>query len=83
MFLTEFMSCIISTLNVSVNASKTNLSLLAVVLQAEVDYIVLSNATAGMVQPCVMDIKIGKQTWDPEAPPTKKEKELVRTRIVY
>ncbi|KAF4525751.1 hypothetical protein B566_EDAN002011 [Ephemera danica] len=44
--------------------------------EEEVDYIVLSNATAEMKLPCVMDIKIGRQTWDPEAPPSKKENEL-------
>jgi inositol-polyphosphate multikinase len=43
----------------------------------EVNYIVLSNVTHGMTQPCVMDIKIGRQTWDPEATEAKKQKEMV------
>jgi Inositol polyphosphate kinase len=30
-----------------------------------------------MEQPCVMDIKIGRQTWDPEATDAKIQKEMV------
>ncbi|XP_059482158.1 inositol polyphosphate multikinase [Neocloeon triangulifer] len=49
---------------------------------SRVNYIVLSNVTHGMVQPCVMDIKIGRQTWDPEASESKKQKELEKYSLL-
>lgn len=36
---------------------------------------ILQDITEGMIEPCVMDIKIGKRTWDPLAGPAKKLKE--------
>lgn len=36
-----------------------------------IDFIRLADITHGMGEPCVMDIKIGKRTWDPLATPQK------------
>lgn len=36
-----------------------------------IDFIKLTDITHGMIEPCVMDIKIGKRTWDPLATPEK------------
>lgn len=36
-----------------------------------VDFIKLADITHDMSEPCVMDIKIGKRTWDPLATPDK------------
>lgn len=33
----------------------------------EIDFIKLSDLTLGMQKPCIMDVKIGKRTWDPLA----------------
>ncbi|XP_066994550.2 inositol polyphosphate multikinase isoform X2 [Anabrus simplex] len=41
----------------------------------DVEFLVLKNATQGFSEPCVMDIKIGKQTWDPDATKEKIEGE--------
>ncbi|KAH0564690.1 inositol polyphosphate multikinase [Cotesia glomerata] len=38
-------------------------------------FLILQDITEGMIEPCVMDIKIGKRTWDPLAGPAKKLKE--------
>ncbi|XP_057326139.1 inositol polyphosphate multikinase [Microplitis mediator] len=40
-----------------------------------VKFLILQDITEGMIEPCVMDIKIGKRTWDPLAGPAKKLKE--------
>lgn len=42
-----------------------------------VEFIILENITESMLEPCIIDIKIGKVTWDPLATPEKiaKEKE--------
>ncbi|XP_026321592.1 inositol polyphosphate multikinase [Hyposmocoma kahamanoa] len=37
----------------------------------EQDYIVLQDLAAGMLEPCIMDVKIGRRTWDPLASPEK------------
>lgn len=33
----------------------------------QIDFIRLADITHGMIEPCIMDIKIGKRTWDPLA----------------
>ncbi|KAL0275652.1 UNVERIFIED_CONTAM: hypothetical protein PYX00_003448 [Menopon gallinae] len=43
-------------------------------------WIVLENVTHGFVQPCVMDIKIGFQTWDPLATEEKRLSEEKKYR---
>lgn len=40
-----------------------------------VNFIKLRDLTHGMLEPCVIDLKIGRQTWDPLASDTKKEAE--------
>jgi len=39
------------------------------------DYLVLENLTDGLVKPCVMDVKIGRRTYGPDASLKKREKE--------
>lgn len=41
----------------------------------DIDFIKLTNLTHGMIEPCIMDIKIGKRTWDPLASKEKREAE--------
>ncbi|GBP18056.1 Inositol polyphosphate multikinase [Eumeta japonica] len=41
----------------------------------ENEYIILEDLTVRMLEPCVMDVKIGKRTWDPLATPDKIERE--------
>lgn len=43
----------------------------------DLKWIILENVTHGFVQPCVMDIKIGFQTWDPLASEKKRLSEQV------
>lgn len=43
-----------------------------------VTFLTLKDITDGMAEPCVMDIKIGKRTWDPVATPEKKAKEELK-----
>ena len=40
-----------------------------------IDYMVLDDATANFSRPCVMDLKMGQKTYEPDAPPKKKENE--------
>lgn len=40
-----------------------------------INFIKLKDITHDMDEPCVLDIKVGKQTWDPVATPEKIEKE--------
>nr|CAD7446717.1 unnamed protein product [Timema bartmani] len=44
----------------------------------DVECIVLENVTNEFVEPCIMDIKIGRQTWDPEASSDKIETEKAK-----
>ncbi|XP_052763416.1 inositol polyphosphate multikinase-like isoform X2 [Mya arenaria] len=44
----------------------------------EVTYIKLENIVAGFRRPCVVDIKMGKKTYDPEAGPAKIAKEITK-----
>ncbi|XP_026462929.1 inositol polyphosphate multikinase-like, partial [Ctenocephalides felis] len=37
----------------------------------DINFIVLADVTQGMREPCIMDVKIGKRTWDPLATPEK------------
>lgn len=43
----------------------------------DVDFIILSDITQSMREPCIMDVKIGKRTWDPLATPEKIKAEEV------
>mmetsp|Transcript_2086 Transcript_2086/g.2957 ORF Transcript_2086/g.2957 Transcript_2086/m.2957 type:complete len:443 (+) Transcript_2086:101-1429(+) len=38
-------------------------------------YLLLSDATVNFVKPCVMDLKMGQQTFEPDAPMDKRERE--------
>lgn len=40
-------------------------------------FIVLNDITSGMKKPCVMDVKIGLQTWEPGCSEKKKRDENV------
>ncbi|XP_063243218.1 uncharacterized protein LOC134542688 [Bacillus rossius redtenbacheri] len=40
--------------------------------------LMLEDVTSGFVEPCIMDIKIGRQTWDPEASMEKIENERAK-----
>jgi hypothetical protein len=40
-------------------------------------FIVLDDITSGMKKPCVMDVKIGLQTWEPGCSEKKKKDENV------
>lgn len=40
-----------------------------------VQFLALGNTTSGMAEPCVIDIKIGKRTWDPLAGASKRASE--------
>ncbi|XP_049774458.1 inositol polyphosphate multikinase isoform X1 [Schistocerca cancellata] len=35
--------------------------------EKDIKFLILKDVTDGFAEPCVMDVKIGKQTWDPEA----------------
>ncbi|XP_046405649.1 inositol polyphosphate multikinase isoform X2 [Ischnura elegans] len=41
----------------------------------DITCLALENVTEGMLEPCVMDVKIGKQTWEPNASEEKKNTE--------
>eukprot|EP01126_Amoeba_proteus_P013784 TRINITY_DN1590_c0_g1_i17.p1 TRINITY_DN1590_c0_g1~~TRINITY_DN1590_c0_g1_i17.p1 ORF type:complete len:868 (-),score=278.55 TRINITY_DN1590_c0_g1_i17:163-2766(-) len=45
----------------------------SVVVDGEL-YIIMEDLTYGKLKPCVIDMKIGKQTWAPDAPVEKREK---------
>lgn len=40
-----------------------------------VEFIKLADLTHGMLEPCIMDVKIGCRTWDPLATPEKRKAE--------
>ncbi|XP_063933685.1 inositol polyphosphate multikinase-like [Zophobas morio] len=44
-------------------------------------YIVLENAAAGFQKPCIVDLKMGRQTYEPDAPLEKKNKEETKYPI--
>ncbi|CAK9821497.1 Inositol polyphosphate multikinase [Anthophora retusa] len=44
----------------------------------QVTFLSLKDITEGMAEPCVMDIKIGRRTWDPLATPEKKATEELK-----
>jgi 1D-myo-inositol-tetrakisphosphate 5-kinase/inositol-polyphosphate multikinase len=44
---------------------------------SDVKFIILDDVTNDVTEPCVMDIKIGRQTWDPEASLEKRKCEDV------
>lgn len=46
-----------------------------VVNQRERTFLRLEDLTRSMLQPCVMDVKVGKRTWDPESSPNKRKVE--------
>ncbi|XP_035789812.1 inositol polyphosphate multikinase-like isoform X1 [Anopheles albimanus] len=41
----------------------------------EMEFIQLEDLTEGYEQPCIMDVKIGRRTWDPMATPEKRKAE--------
>jgi len=41
-------------------------------------FLKLKDITEGMAEPCVMDIKIGRRTWDPLATPEKRATEELK-----
>lgn len=43
--------------------------------QRKMEFIILENLLEGIAEPCVIDIKIGRQTWDPTATQEKIERE--------
>lgn len=42
-------------------------------LSTAMKFLILKDITEGMAEPCVMDVKIGRRTWDPLAGPEKRE----------
>ena len=42
------------------------------------NYLKIDNVVGHLKQPCIMDLKIGKKTFDPFAPPDKVQRELIR-----
>lgn len=46
-----------------------------IVNDKQIEFIILEDLTEGFKKPCIIDIKIGKRTWDPLASPKKIEKE--------
>ncbi|XP_024941506.1 inositol polyphosphate multikinase isoform X3 [Cephus cinctus] len=56
------------------------------IFNRRVKFLKLKDITAGMTEPCVMDVKIGKRTWDPLAGPEKKaaeERKYVESKKAY
>lgn len=47
------------------------------VLNSDVKFIILDNVANDIAEPCIMDVKIGRQTWDPEASLEKRKNEDV------
>lgn len=43
----------------------------------------MEDVAAGMTKPCIADIKIGRQTWDPFSSTEKKLNENVAIRSIY
>ncbi|KAK8791149.1 hypothetical protein WA158_005780 [Blastocystis sp. Blastoise] len=43
--------------------------------QQDIDFIILDDLTKQYVHPCIVDIKVGAQTWDDDAPQSKIDKE--------
>lgn len=52
-----------------------NFIIIILLFVSGVKFLVLRDITEGMSEPCVMDVKIGKRTWDPLAGPEKKAAE--------
>lgn len=46
--------------------------------RADVRFLELEDITEGMSEPCVMDVKIGRRTWDPLATPEKRAAEEIK-----
>lgn len=46
----------------------------------QVEFLKLNDITNGMAEPCVMDIKIGRRTWDPLA---TEEKRIVESVSIF
>lgn len=44
---------------------------------SDTQFMKLSDATQGYGKPCVMDVKIGEQTWEPGASEAKQQREKV------
>lgn len=48
-----------------------------IMFELQVEFIKLSDIAHGMLEPCIMDIKIGNRTWDPWSSPEKRATEDV------
>ncbi|XP_058118256.1 inositol polyphosphate multikinase-like [Anopheles ziemanni] len=51
-----------------------------------IDFLKLEDLTQGMLEPCIMDIKIGRRSWDPMATEEKRRYEMskyIETREAY
>jgi len=48
---------------------------------AAVEFLVLEDLAHGFEKPCVLDVKIGKRTWGPDATIEKINHEKVRSEI--
>lgn len=46
-----------------------------------IKFIKMTDLTHGMMEPCVIDLKMGKRTWDPLATDKKREAEEVRSNL--
>lgn len=46
-----------------------------ILFQTEMKFLMLHDITEGMMEPCVLDLKIGRRTWDPLATPDKRSRE--------
>jgi 1D-myo-inositol-tetrakisphosphate 5-kinase/inositol-polyphosphate multikinase len=51
--------------------------LIQMLSNSDVTFIKLDDITKEVAEPCIMDIKIGRQTWDPEATLEKRKNEDV------
>ena len=47
----------------------------------DMTFIVLDDITRGMKKPCIMDVKIGLQTWEPGCSEKKKKDENVNKSV--
>ncbi|XP_014213336.1 uncharacterized protein LOC106642922 [Copidosoma floridanum] len=48
------------------------------IFNKRIKFLELENITEGMIEPCLIDIKIGRRTWDPLATPEKRISEEVK-----
>jgi len=46
--------------------------------KVDLNYLKIDNVVSHLKQPCIMDLKVGRKTFDPFAPPDKVQRELIR-----